>query len=571
MRIIRIILILLILPLSMKSQNATATIDSVSSCAGDTALVPVNVLDFIDIGAMTIYIGYDTNSAEFISLANVNPVIPGAITYNGAGGQVAIAYSSISGFTITNGKLFDLRYLLTSNSTELTFDPGTEIANTDLEVIPLDTNNGGMYNAINILEQPDSVQAYPDTDVTFTTLVAGNTIAYQWEENTGSGWISLQNNTLYSGTDTDSLTVHDVTLSYNGYTYRCILTSGNCSQYSDIALLEVNTAYPSVTIGQVNTCPEEIILEPIFAGDLFDVVEFTFNIGFQENVMDFIVLQNIHPDLQSGTLNTTPLNNPNGISIHWEHTDAVSITSGKMFDMEFDYSGSNTSVEFLEGTVVINSQSNLINVTLSDGLVNQQELPLILTQPESQTVQVNDQAIFFVEATGVASYQWQVSTDGGESWDNLENAIPYYNTNSEELTIDPVSWELNQYQYSCLLFGEFCPIVSEAAILSVDTLTGTGNEPIPSQGKLKILPNPAKEITTLVFNCQSPCDATINVFSIDGKTRITSRKDDLPYGRNEVAMNLKDLEPGLYIVELVLKGQTDLNAQRSRLIKVFDF
>ena len=101
MRSITVILILLILPVIMKSQTATATIDSVSSCSSDTVVVPVQVTDFIDVGAMTIFIGYDTNNAEFISLTNINPVIPGQMTVYANNGQVGIAYSYISGFTIT--------------------------------------------------------------------------------------------------------------------------------------------------------------------------------------------------------------------------------------------------------------------------------------------------------------------------------------------------------------------------------------------------------------------------------------------------------------------------------------
>ena len=136
MRSITVILILLILPVIMKSQTATATIDSVSSCSSDTVVVPVQVTDFIDVGAMTIFIGYDTNNAEFISLTNINPVIPGQMTVYANNGQVGIAYSYISGFTITEGLIFDLNYLLLDSTTALTFNPGTEIANTNLQVYP---------------------------------------------------------------------------------------------------------------------------------------------------------------------------------------------------------------------------------------------------------------------------------------------------------------------------------------------------------------------------------------------------------------------------------------------------
>ncbi len=67
---------------------------------------------------------------------------------------------------------------------------------------------------------------------------------YQWQENTGSGWNDLQNNQIYSGVNNDTLTIYDVPLSFNGYTYRCLLSAGNCTVISDTALLEVALAFP---------------------------------------------------------------------------------------------------------------------------------------------------------------------------------------------------------------------------------------------------------------------------------------------------------------------------------------
>jgi hypothetical protein len=554
----------------MNSQTATATIDSTGSCAGDTVLVPVNVTDFIDIGAMTIFIGYDTLNAEFLSLENINPAIPGFLTVNADNGQVGIAYSNIAGFTLTNGKLFDLRYYLISNYTDLTFNPGTEIANTELEVIPLDTTNGGIYNAITIHEQPDSVQAYPDTDVTFIILASGDTIAYQWEENTGSDWVSLQNNDTYSGVNTDSLTIHDVPLSFDGYTYRCLLTSGNCSQYSDIAMLEVNTAYPAATIGQVQTCPENTILEPVFVGDFYDVVEFTFIISFSDQVVEFLSLQNIHPDLQNGDLTYSLITEPYGVNINWVDDEPVSINSGKLFDMNFNYFELNTPVEFESGSEVLNSSMNQIDITLTDGDINQHPIPVILTQPESQTVKLNDMGIFAIEAIGTESFQWQVSTDDGQNWSDLINGIPYYNVNTSELTIDPVTWDLNGYQYACRLTGEYCEVISAPATLTVDTLTLIRSWDITNGNELKLSPNPASSITSLSFESPVSCKAEIRIQGLLGQGLLKKDNYEVTRGNNSLVIDVEDIVPGLYLVELWLNIQSDAGLKRAKLIKVSD-
>ena len=571
MRSITVILILLILPVIMKSQTATATIDSVSSCSSDTVVVPVQVTDFIDVGAMTIFIGYDTNNAEFISLTNINPVIPGQMTVYANNGQVGIAYSYISGFTITEGLIFDLNYLLLDSTTALTFNPGTEIANTNLQVIPLETYDGGIFNGLTITDQPDSVQAYPDTDVTFTVLATGNNIAYQWEENDGSGWLSLQNNSTYSGVNTDTLTIYDVSLSYDGYLYRCLLSAGDCDQYSDIALLEVNSAYPVATIGLVNSCPEQTVMEPIHVGDFLDVIDFTFNIAFDSAILEFNSLQNIHSDLLSGTLTTSPLGNPNGISIHWENTDPISITSGKLFDMEFDYSFLDATLEFITGTEVYNSFNNLIDITLNNGHVYQYDLPEITMQPVSQTVMQYQPAVFSVEADGVESYQWQLSTDEGQNWSDLQDAIPYYNVTTNELTVDPVTWDLNGFQYACLLFNENCEIRSDAAVLTVDTLTRIGNNTTSSYlPEMRLNPNPAGDMVQLAFNCTSPCKAVIKILSMSGKAMEKIDAGNVSNGTHTLLIDLSDLSAGLYVVELILSGTNDVKLQHSKLIRLLN-
>lgn len=567
MRNVTVILMLLILPVIMKSQTATATIENATACAGDTILVPVNVTDFIDVGAMTIFIGYDTSSAEFIALENLNPVTGGGANVNASDGEVGITYTNIGGFTLTNGKLFDLRYLLTGSSTTLTFNPGTEIANISLEVIALDTINGGITTGLNIEDQPDSVQAYPDTDVTFTVIVSGNNVAYHWEENAGSGWTSLQNNNTYSGVLTETLTVHDVSLSFDGYTYRCLLTSGSCDQYTDTALLEVALSFPVATLGQLTSCPNQMILEPVYVGDFLDVVEFTFNIAYDDSVLEFISLENIHPDLASGSITTSPLGNPPGVAVQWEGTSPVSITSGKLFDLKFEYSNNSTSVAFANGTQVYNSSFNLINITLTNGHVYQHELPIILAQPESQTVRQGEEGIFAVEATGTNSYQWQVSTDGGQNWSDLVNAIPYYNVTTAELTIDPVSWSLNDYQYACLLANAHCELRSAAAVLSVDTLMAVGTGINTISGVPGVSPNPVSSSFTLSFDGKGYSMAEISMCNMGGQLISHVARMNLQSGRNERVIDLSGFPPGVYLCEIRLHGQADMVILRAKVLK----
>jgi len=528
----------------MKSQNATATIGNVTSCAGDTVLAPVDVTNFIDVGAMTIYIGYDTNAAEFLSLQNINAAIPGGISYNASNGQVGIAYSNINSFTITSGKLFDLRFSFLGDSTLLPFNPGTEIANSNLETIPLDTYPGNIKNSIRLINQPDSVQSYPDNDVIFRVTSLGNP-DYQWQENTGSGWIDLQNNQNYSGVNNDTLTVHDVPLSFDGYIYRCVLSAGNCTDISDVALLEVALAFPAATLGLVASCPENEVFEPLFVGDFLDVIEFTFNISFDTAYLAFQGLQNIHPDILPGNLITSPMLDPPGVIIHWDYSDPVSITSGKLFDLNFSYESQNHTLAFEAGSEVLNSSFNHINITLTNGHINQRAIPQITTQPQNDTVMEGQDAFFTVDALGTDEYIWRISTDGGNSWTYLSDAIPYYNTHTSSLTISPAVYSMNEYQYSCRLDNEYCTVYSTAATLVVDTLTYIGTH--DDNGILKVYPVPFRDNIYISLPGDYRC-TLISVYDVRGMMLCSFKVNQNQGHSKDLELDLTALSEGLYFL-----------------------
>lgn len=539
------ILIIFLQPIIMKSQNATATIGNITSCAGDTVLAPVDVTNFIDVGAMTFYIAYDTNAAEFLSLLNINSAVPGGISCNATNGQVGIAYSNPNPFSITSGKLFDLRFRFLGDSTLLPFKPGTEIANSNLETIPLDTFPGSIKNSIRLISQPDSVvQSYPDNDVIFKVTALGIP-EYQWQENTGSGWNDLQNNQTYSGINNDTLTIHDVPLSYNGYTYRCVLSAGNCNVVSDIALLEVALAFPAATLGLTNSCPQNEVLEPLFVGDFFDIVEFTFNISFDTTFLTFQDLLNVNPDILAGNLTTSPLADPPGIKIHWEYNNPVSITSGKLFDLEFSYISGNHTLTFEAGSEVLNSSFNPVDITLTNGHINQYAIPLITAQPQNDTVLEDHDALFNVDAIGSIEYIWQFSTDGGNSWTYLSDVIPYYNTHTSSLTISPAVFSMNGYQYSCRLDNEYCMVFSDAATLVVDTLTYISTP--GSNGNLLVHPVPFRDHLHISlpgdFGCTLVC-----IYDARGMMLYSCKINQNSGYSQDLDLDLAALAAGLYFM-----------------------
>jgi len=68
-------------------------------------------------------------------------------------------------------------------------------------------------------------------------------------------------------------------------------------------------------------------------------------------------------------------------------------------------------------------------------------LPVIDTDPVDTTAVAGGSASFSVTAEGSAPlvYRWQVSSDGGLTWSNVENGTPYSGADTDTLTINPVS------------------------------------------------------------------------------------------------------------------------------------
>ncbi|MBB1193537.1 gliding motility protein [Flavobacterium sp. SOK18b] len=99
-----------------------------------------------------------------------------------------------------------------------------------------------------ITKQPSNTAVCQLENASFTIdAVAIST--YQWEQTIdGTNWTTLTNNTNYSGVNTATLTVNNVTNSMNNYKYRVFLNrNGNsCGLYSATANLSIN-ALPVIT------------------------------------------------------------------------------------------------------------------------------------------------------------------------------------------------------------------------------------------------------------------------------------------------------------------------------------
>ncbi len=247
----------------------------------------------------------------------------------------------------------------------------------------------------------------------FIVDATGTNITYQWQVNTGSGFT----NVVSPSATNDTLTVSGITAGMNGYQYRCAIGSISGTANSNIAILTVN---PSTAI---NSHPSNVAL---CAGA---------NASFSVSA--------------SGS----------GITYQWEENSgsgftpipgAVSATLGRSLV--------NIGMTGFQYRCVVTGACGVLTSNAATLTVN--SILTVNTQPVANiTTCAGTNVMFFVGATGVANYQWQVSTGAG--YTNISGA------NDDTLSIASLA-SMNGNLYRCAMTGGCGIAVSNAGQLYVE-------------------------------------------------------------------------------------------------------
>ncbi|PLX12335.1 MAG: hypothetical protein C0598_06190 [Marinilabiliales bacterium] len=136
----------------------------------------------------------------------------------------------------------------------------------------------------------------------------------------------------------------------------------------------------------------------------------------------------------------------------------------------YNHSGSETTIN------VQPSETTTYYVEVTDGFATLPSesikivvIPLveILLQPSDTLIEPGDIAIFEVDGLNNHSFQWQLSTDDGLSWNDINDNTYYSGTTTNTLTVSNTTIEMNSYLFRCLLDGRCSPLFSNEALLKV--------------------------------------------------------------------------------------------------------
>jgi hypothetical protein len=137
-----------------------------------------------------------------------------------------------------------------------------------------------LYNGcqLSVSTQPINQAVNISNNAQFTTASSDPLATYQWQTDLGVGFQNLNSVGQYSGTANDTLTIANTTLSNNNQPFRCIVSSGSCTDTSNVAVLTVNnnvgineftqdnlfSVYPNPAHSQINVKADTKLLGSIF-------------------------------------------------------------------------------------------------------------------------------------------------------------------------------------------------------------------------------------------------------------------------------------------------------------------
>ena len=210
--------------------NATPILkDMVITCTGARVALAVITHPV----SQTICVGNPVSFAAEVS-GSPTPSVQWQVSTNNS------IYTNIAGqnapvLTLTTTALlnnYKYRAVFTNTLESIITNPAALTVNTDIQ----------------ITQQPLNAAVTSFGNASFVTTVTGADVNYKWQVSTDQGvtFTDIANNTVYSGTTTNTLNLTGVVGSYNNYLYRSVIT-GICTAFSNAASLTVTKANPVIT------------------------------------------------------------------------------------------------------------------------------------------------------------------------------------------------------------------------------------------------------------------------------------------------------------------------------------
>ncbi len=281
-----------------------------------------------------------------------------------------------------------------------------------------------------VTKQPLNQTVEAGQSATFSSTASGiPTPTVQWERsvNGGASWSPIE------GATSSPLTVPNTSTSEDGYQYRAVFKNVAGEIASKAATLTVRQA-PAVT------------QQPAAA-----TVEEGQNAVFQAAASGFPA-----PTVQ---WQTSSNGGASWANVSGATSDQLTVVSAK------------TSISGHQYRAIFTNVAG--KATSEAATLTVQKAPTVTKQPVATTVEAGQNAVFEAAASGfpAPTVQWEVSTDGGSTWNTVEGAT------SAQLTVTAATTSENGYEYRATFTNAAGAVQSQAATLTVRALPVVTQQP----------------------------------------------------------------------------------------------
>ena len=252
--LIGLILAWMVLPQNAFSQPKLK-IGNYKGCSNTEMLIPIEVIDFEEISALTLYIGVNSDNVDYIGIEDINDAFSNGDFVGGDNveGQITLNWFSLTAANLDSGLMCSMRVKLKQDTVNFNFLDYCEIVQFPLTVLDdVEYSNGSMYVMQTFEIDPSSQSVIDDESAYISMLELTDDISCQWQESIEGNWANLEDSPPYSGVLTSQLAIQGVSLEMNETLFRCLLSIDACSVESAESQLLVSP------IG-VNELKEQII------------------------------------------------------------------------------------------------------------------------------------------------------------------------------------------------------------------------------------------------------------------------------------------------------------------------
>lgn len=363
----------------------------------------------------------------------------------------------------------------------------------------------------------------PRTTTTYTASIYYRVGTMVGNTGSSSGWTLLGTTSSFSAT-ANVVTAIPLTLSLNlsantKYAFYVNVTGGTLG-YTN------GTGTPGTTLFSSNSDMEiyEGYGSPgLFSSSLYTTRTFAGTIHYTKQIVP--PCTNTNRTAVSLTVDAPPVVNthPTNVTIcnSLNTTFSVGATNVGGYQWQLSTNGGSSWTDISNGGAYTGATSATLNITGATTALNANQYrckvlspcnvvgysnaatltinppPSFTASPTDKEVCVGGNTSFSVAATGFGglTYQWEYSSNGGSSWNTVNNGGVYSNATTATLSITGATLVMNSFQFRCVVTGTCAPAAtSTEGILTVGTAPTITTQPTDKDG----CPG-----STVTFSCAS--------------------------------------------------------------------